>query len=242
MRKLKRKLIKLIIKGLALTLIITGLFTYRAFKNAESKTIQQNINNPINQEQVYKMIDKQELINKLNLENSLNCLSGNVDVEAKYSNEDIPNSDVNFKWVKTKLAEMNSKDITVNSTYKFTFTYGLKDLPIKVINNTVYIRISPNRLSLMQCELQSTNSIKDRVGLLEGKFNPSELSSINKRTRDLAYNRILSDNSLRDKALVSVQNNIKDLITPLLDEHTNIHFDVSTYDVVQQNEVEIVTR
>jgi hypothetical protein len=239
---MKRKLIKLLIKGLALTLIITGLFTYRAFKNAESKTIQQNINNPINQEQVYKMIDKQEIVNKLNLESSLNCLSGNVDVEAKYSNEDIPDNDVAFKWIKTKMAEMNSKDITVNSTYKFTFTYGLKDLPIQVTNNTVNIRISPNRLSLMQCELQTTNSVKDRVGLLESKFNPSELASINKRTRDLAYNRILSDNSLRAKALQSVQDNIKDLISPLLDEHTNIHFDVSTYDVVQQNEVEIVNR
>jgi hypothetical protein len=240
---LKRKLIKLIIKGLALTLIITSLFTYRAFKNAESKTIQQNINNPVNQEQVYKMIDKQELINKLNLESSLNCLSGNVDVEATYTNEDIPNSDVNFRWVKTKLAEMNSKDITVNSTNKFTFAYGLKDLPIQVINNnTVHIRISPNRLSLMQCELQTTNSIKDRVGLLEGKFKPNELTSINKRTRDLAYNRILSDNSLRDKALKSVQDNIKDLISPLLDKNVNIHFDISTYDVVQQSEAEIVNR
>lgn len=94
----------------------------------------------------------------------------------------------------------------------------------------------------MQCELQTTNSIKDRVGLLEGKFNPSELTSINKRTRDLAYNRILSDNSLRDKALKSVQDNIKDLISPLLDENVNIHFDISTYDVVQQSEVNIVNR
>jgi hypothetical protein len=140
----------------------------------------------------------------------------------------------------TKFAELNSKDITVDNTYRFSFSYDLKDLPIYIVNNTVNIRISSNRLSLTQCEISKTNSIKDRVGLLDSKFTPTQLSSIESRTRDLAYNRILSDTSLRDKAMNNLQSDIKNLIQPLLNKNTNIHFDTTDYDVVQDDTTNIV--
>jgi hypothetical protein len=202
--------------------------------------MQQIINNQTNQQQTFRVIDKEAIINKLNLESNLITLSGDIEIEAKYSNQNISDEDVDFKWIKQKFAELNSKDITVDNTYRFSFSYDLKDLPIYIVNNTVNIRISSNRLSLTQCEISKTNSIKDRVGLLDSKFTPTQLSSIESRTRDLAYNRILSDTSLRDKAMNNLQSDIKNLIQPLLNKNTNIHFDTTDYDVVQDDTTNIV--
>lgn len=236
---MKSKLIKFIIGTLLVVLTITSIFTYKSYQNKQHK-VQTNINNQTKQEQTFRVIDKQTIINKLNLEDSIITLSGDIEIEAKYSNENISNDDVNFKWIKQKFAELNSKDIIVNNTYKFLFSYNLKDLPINIINNTVNISISPNRLSLTQCELSKTNSIKDRVGLLDSKFSPSELSSIESRTRDLAYNRVLSDASLRNKAMSNLQDDIKSLIQPLINKNTNIHFNTYGYDVIQDTITNII--
>lgn len=236
---MKSKFINFIIGTLLVVLTITSIFIYKSYQNKQHK-VQTNINNQVKQEQPFRVIDKQTIIDKLNLENSLITLSGNIDVEAKYSNENISDDDINFKWIKQKFAELNSKDITINNTYRFSFSYNLKDLPINIINNTVNISISPNRLSLTQCELFKTNSIKDRVGLLDSKFSPNELSSIESRTRDLAYNRVLSDTSLRNKAMNNLQEDIKNLIEPMLNKNTNIHFDTYKYDVIQDNNTNII--
>jgi hypothetical protein len=236
---MKSKFINFIIGTLLVVLTITSIFTYKSYQDKTHK-IQANINNQVKQEQTFRVIDKETIINKLNLEDNLITLSGDIDIEAKYSNENISDDDVNFKWIKQKFAELNSKDITVDNTYKFSFSYNLKDLPIHITNNTVNISISPNRLSLTQCELSKTNSIKDRVGLLDSKFSPSELSSIESRARDLAYNRVLSDTGLRNKAMNNLQEDIKSLIEPLLNKNTNIHFNTYNYDVIQDNTTNII--
>jgi hypothetical protein len=234
------KIVKLIISGLLITLSILSFCTYRSYERNKQSKSRQIINNQTKQEQTFRVIDKEAIINKLNLESNLITLSGDIEIEAKYSNQNISDEDVDFKWIKQKFAELNSKDITVDNTYKFSFSYSLMDLPIHITNNTIDIRISPNRLSLSQCELFKTNSIKDRIGLLDSKFTPTQLSSIESRTRDLAYNRILSDTSLRENAMNNLQSDIKNLIRPLLNKNTNIHFDTTDYDVVQDNTTNIV--
>jgi hypothetical protein len=122
---MKRKFIKWIIRGLALTLIVTSLFTVKSYKDAKSKTIEMNISNS---EQQYKLLDAEAIVEKLQLENSLNCLSGSITVEAHYGDEEISNKDVAFKWLKDSLQSLNTKSIKVNSTYKIMFSYDLNDI------------------------------------------------------------------------------------------------------------------
>lgn len=236
---MKSKLIKLIITGLLITLSILSIFTYKSYNRSKQADLQQ-LNNKTQQEQTTRIISKETLIDVLNKENSINVLSGEVNTKVVYSNKNISVNDPSFKWLANKLSEMNSKDLTVDNSYKFLFSYDLNNIPITITNNTVNIRISPNRLSLIQCELSQTNSIKDRVGLLEGKFTPSQITSIQSRTRDLAYNRILSDEELRTQALESLQGDIKDLIKPLVSNSTNIHFELSDYDVIQDDTISII--
>jgi hypothetical protein len=200
----------------------------------------QIINNQPKQEQAFKIIDKQIVVNKLNLENSLNCLSGESTVQATYSNKKISDQDVNFKFVKEFFNSSTSKDISINSTYKFLFSYQLKDLPVSIHNNTINIQLSYNRLNLESIELLKTDS-KERLGWLEPQFTPNQVAGIQERVKQEARNSIQSNEEYRYKAMENVQGDIKDLLQSVIGKDTNIHFEVlENSNVVAQNDVSII--
>jgi hypothetical protein len=239
--KMKNKFIKILICGLLITLSILSVFTNNLYSKNKQLKVQQNLHNQARQEQTFKVIDKETVINKLNLENSLNCLSGSVNTKSTYSNKDISSDDVGMKWLKTKFAEWNSKDISMESKYDFTFSYSLKDLPVQIKNNTVYINMTNNRLSLTKCELSSIQS-SERIGFLQNNFTPQEVNSLNYRNQQLAKNTTMSDEDLRYKALENVKGDIKELLQGVISKDTSIVFTDNSYDVVQQNYIVDITK
>jgi plasmid maintenance system killer protein len=172
------------------------------------------------------------------------CLSGSITVEAKYGDEEISNKDVAFKWLKDSLKSLNTKSIKVNSTYKVMFSYDLNDIvsSVQISGNEITFNLSPNKLKLTQCELETANCIDADVGLFRSKFSPEELSSIDKRTRDLAYNKILSMKDARNQALENVKTDLEQLISIFINDETKINFNVPSFDVIEQdNEVNIIS-
>lgn len=238
---MKNKLIKLLITGLLITLSILSIFTYQNYnKNIHSK-VQQNIHNQTKQVQTFRVIDKNVIINALNKQNKLVCLDGQTTVEATFTNENVSDQDVNFKWIKDKINKMQSKSVKVQTEISFDFTYDLNNLPVSIHNNTVTITISPNKLSLNKCEFIENKSIyNEDIGVLSKSFNSQEINSINGRVKDLARNQILSQGNLRYKALENVKSDIYALIKPLLGNNTNLVFSDLSYDVIEQSNVQII--
>ena len=93
--------------------------------------------------------------------------------------------------------------LKVNSTYNYEFSYDLTNLPITIHNNTINITIIKGNLNLSKCELNSIET-KDRVGLLESKFTPSEINEINSRVKAISRNSIQSNEELRDRCFDNV--------------------------------------
>jgi hypothetical protein len=233
---MKSKLIKFIIAGLLVILTVTSVFTYQKYQDNMKKARQ--VINSKQQEQSIKIVDKDVIIQTLNKENSMNVLKGTVDVQATYSDKNISDEDTSMKWIKDWLADMNSKDLTVDYKYDYMLSYDLNNIPVRIINNTVQITLSPNKLSLTKCELSEANS-KDRIGLFASKFSSQQINAINQRTRALAFNRIQSDANIRSKAMDSLKDNIRDLIKPLVHSNTNIIFNDYSFDVIQQDDCTI---
>jgi hypothetical protein len=234
------RIVKIIITGLTITLLILSSFTYGIYKNKSLHSTSTNLNNQTKQEQAFRVIDKETIVNKLNLEDKLECLSGNVQVQAKYTNNTISDEDVNFKWLKSILKDSTSKNLTVNSTYKFLFSYNLKDLPIQIHNSTINIQLSYNRLSLESIELLNTDS-KERVGILESQFTPSEVNSINERVKLEARNTIQSKDEYKQQAMKNIQEDIKTLLQSVISKETNIHFDIiESSNTVEQDDVQLM--
>lgn len=222
---MKRKSINKIILTLSLTLAMTIYYTIDKYINIKEQ--QKFI--PLSTKEEIDLISKDIIIKKLNNENQMLVLSGETEVQVTYSNKDIAEDDVNFKWIKDWFSKMNSKDLKINATYTYQFHYDLKDLNITIVNNKPSINISKNRLNC-EVELVENESIyADRVGIFESQFAPQEVNSINARTKAIVLNKIQSDTELRDKAMANVQKNIEDLLK------IDCKFSVAKYDVVEYN-------
>lgn len=225
---MKRKLINKFILILSIGLITMTSYTIGKYiilkESANTQVIQQQ-----NTKEETKVISKELLIKKLNNENQMLVLSGEAEVELIYSNKDIQDDDVNFKWIKDWFSKMKSKDLKVNATYTYQFHYDLKDLDISIDNNEPYINLSKNRLSCEVELVENKTFYSDRVGVFESQFTPQEVNSINERTKILVLNEIQNKAEFRDKAVENVKNNINELLD------INCNFNVAKYDVVEYN-------
>jgi hypothetical protein len=237
---MKSKLIKFIISGLLIILSITLIFTYNNYKNHQLK-IQEAINTKTKVEQTFKIIDKQTVVDKLNLEDSLNCLSGEVTVNENFTNNTISGQDVSMNFLKQWFNNSTSKDLNVSNTYKFNFSYDLKDIPVNIHNSTITIHLSYNRLSLNSIESIKTDA-SERVGWLTSQFTPQQVNALNNRVKDEAMNTVQSNETYRVQAMENIQGDIKDLLQGVIGKDTNIHFEISNYDVVQQDVATIVNK
>ncbi|MBS5307819.1 hypothetical protein [Clostridium sp.] len=222
---MKRKSINRLILTLSIILGITSLYTIRKYINIKEQQSKQVIDTKDNT----NLISKEIIIKQLNNENQMLVLSGETEVQVTYSNKDIAEDDVNFKWIKDWFSKINSKDLKINATYTYQFHYDLKDLNITIVNNKPSMNLSNNRLNC-EVELVENESIySDRVGVFESQFTPQEVNSINTRTKAIVLNKIQSDAELRNKAMSNVQKNIEDLLK------IDCSFNVAKYDVVEYN-------
>lgn len=222
---MKKKSINKIILTLSLTLAMTIYYAIDKYMNIKE---QQKVI-PLSTKEEIDLISKDIIIKKLNNENQMLVLSGEAEVEIVYSNKDIAEDDVNFKWIKDWFSKMNSKDLKINATYTYQFHYDLKDLNITIVNNKPSINLSKNRLSCEVELVENESFYADRVGVFESQFTPQEVNSINTRTKAIVLNKIQSNTELRDKAMANVQKNIEDLLK------IDCSFNVAKYDVVEYN-------
>ena len=157
------RIVKVIISCLITGLTILSIYTGNLLYNKTHKQILTNDNKP-QQEQSIRIIDKEVIQKALNDENRLVVLSGQVETEATFTNERISDNDVKLKWLKQQWNKLNSKELKVNSTYNYEFSYDLTNLPITIHNNTINITIIKGNLNLSKCEL---NSIETKQGKLD---------------------------------------------------------------------------
>lgn len=224
------KLDNIIIFALSTILITSSMLLYKKYyqirnKSTKELTINENI----------KLIDASLLIKKLNNVNKMIVLTGDIAINATYTNEDIIDDDVNFLWVREFLEGLSSKDLYVDAIYNFSYIYDLEDMDIEIINDIPTIHINKNRLSVTVELNENQTFYTDRVGFLESEFTPNEINSLNARTKDLVYNRTTNDLSMRNQSFEQLKANIDELLG------IKCSYTISDYDVLETtNEIKII--
>lgn len=242
---MKSKLIKFIISGLLIILTITSIFTYKSY-NQRGRKIDQLVNNQVTvEQQSFRVIDKQSVVNSIKSENSLNVLSGQATFQETFTNSNISSQDVNMNFLKKWFNDSTTKEITPTATYKFTFSYDLKDFStdsVQIKDHEIHIKLNPNKLSLNSFETVKVDGNNNRVGWLESNFSPSEINNINARLKEEAKNTVLSYEDYRTEAMENLQANIKDNIKAFIGKDIQVLFSLPSYDVIQQNVATIVNK
>jgi hypothetical protein len=119
------------------------------------------------------------------------------------------------------------------------FSYDMANPQVTIKNDTIYVDLSYNKISLTKCELSDVQT-QERIGWLQNNFSPSEINSVNSRVRDYARNTILSNESFRKECIENLKENITDQIHTYVSDKVNIEFSINSYDVVSQDDVSII--
>lgn len=223
----------IIIVVLGGVLITSIAFTINKFKSNDNTAVITGTTKEL------KGIDEQALNDlevKLHNTNKIVAIEGVVeDAKVKFIDSEIKRSnDTQMNWLSKKLAEMKSRSLTINSTYKFSFTYDLSEL--KVINNDgkAIIHLHRNRLNLNSVELDnSKTSMSSDLGILSSVFSPNEVNSLQQRSKAYVSNTIRANRTIRDKAMINVRDNITNLCNEL---NLDVEIIIDELDVVEQNQ------
>jgi|GEM_PF-3538309 len=187
--------------------------------------------------------DMTEVIKQLESEihktNKLLVLEGTCKSDVIYSDKDIhENTNENFKWIKNKFSEWKSRELKVNATYNFGFTYNMENVWIVTEGEDIIINLSKNDISLEYVELVNTDSLYTKsIGWLsKGDFTPQEINVLQERCWISTFNSIQSNTKYRQQAIESVMGNLKDMCNKL---GVEVEFKYSDIDVVENNDAEI---
>lgn len=241
---MKKKLINYIIVALSTTLILTTTYCYYIYKsqtNKKDKILKQDIGLTTSKTTIDSMQDKvEDLKIQIQQTNKLVTCKGLAKVKLTFSDKSISEDDTKMSWLKDKLASLSSKEISIDATYKFTYTYDLSTLPIDMVRDSIHIKLSRNNLELENVELDTNNiHISETTGLFAKDITKTEYNALLNRVGELVKNNLMNNKEVRDKSIKYTEDNIRSLCNSLGVDNVNI--ETNKYDVVEHEIEEIET-
>jgi len=253
---MKSKFIRFIIAGLLIILTISSIFTYKSYDRNRQSKIQSSINNQVQvEQQSYRVISSKEVVDRIKKEDSRNVLSGYCTASRTFTTKSISSDDPNMKWINKWFQDENSQDVTITGQYKFHFAYDNSNPQVTCKNGIINITLSPNKLSLISLERVSENS-SDRIGGIQSTknaindvlnksdnnpFNSTQRNALSMRVQQEARNTVLSNPKYRDEAMENTKLDTLDDLKTYFGDDIKVNFEISSFDVVQQNDVSIIS-
>jgi hypothetical protein len=142
--------------------------------------------------------------------NKLLVLEGTTDVSANFDTNEPTNESNLLKWCKAKLANLDAKVLTVETKYKFGYSYDLSKIVIeKLKNNKIKITVYQSQLLLEYLqEIQGQQIIKSEKGIFATQFTPQQVVALTDRVNTYTHNNIINNKGIRLQAIESTKANI----------------------------------
>ena len=219
-----------IIIVLFIILMIISLVVYKGYSNklkAETTTKEQTkiVNEQAKLEVTNWDAKAIELKNTYVNTNKLEVLQGEISVKDTYTKDtDIVKSKtgvVNF--LKKKFAELKMEEVVVETSFQYVYTYNVNNLDIKPnsTNSGLIITLRQGDVDLNPIsELSDKRTIHTEEGLF-GDITAQETGAILGIVQIDTYNKLIKDNELYKKSLVSAKTNLEKLLKDI-DYNKNI--------------------
>lgn len=146
---------------------------------------------------------------KINETNKLLVLEGTTDITATFDDNENEKQGNTLAWVKAKLANLDAKTLTVDTKYKFGYSYDLSEIVIDDPGGKLYIKVYQSQLKLEYlAELKGNQILSSEKGIFATQFTPQEVAGLTERVYTYTFNNILNNSDIRLKAIESTKSNI----------------------------------
>lgn len=210
---------KKVIENIFMILIILAAIAFISYnlkvssqvENTHMQILQDKNNGMVN---TYKDIEPTKMIS----DTKLVCLSGSINSQTVFTNKNNIEDECLFHWVHQKWDDLNFRAITTNNVYNYTFTFNIKTLVIDSMGENTVIKINPTEIKLDTCSRDNDkSSFSVETEMLASEFTQSEIDTINERCRTLTNKSIEENMELRETALKNVEENIKQILSSVVD-------------------------
>ena len=180
-----------------------------------------------------------KLESKLKQDASINVLQGTIEIEKTYTNKDFEGTGNKLSFIKKKLTEWQSRELTIHSIYKFGYAFDVSDLRVRDLGEgNIEINLYQRDLQLKYIEeLEDSREIKDEYGILANKFTPTETSALISRTKIHVKNSLNNNVEIRNKAMEYSKSTIEQIATTF--DFKDVKINVIGDNLVDNDEVEI---
>lgn len=216
--------------GISTVIHIRDSKSIKAFKNVSTSQITHTKN-------WSEVLDR--LQTKLKQETSISVLEGTIDIQKTFTNKDYEGKGNLLGFLKQKFANLQSRTMTISSTYKFGYAFDVSDLHVEDLGNgNIHIRLLRSDLNIKYIEeIGSERVISDEYGLLGKQFTPQETSALMERLWLHVSNTVNNSTEIRDRAMIYAESTIKGLAESFGFE--NVEVEIVPDFLIENDEVEI---
>jgi len=155
---------------------------------------------------------------------SLIVLKGVTNIDAVFDDTESDKSSNSLSWVKNKLSQLKSKQLTISSKYNFSYSYDLSNI---VINNLgegkLQIDLYQHKLVLEKVAEDTSATVLDgKAGIFAQSFEPQQIAEIMDRVKLYATNNIMTNEDIRLRAIKSAEVDLIDFVGKLGFEDSNV--------------------
>jgi len=152
-----------------------------------------------------------KLQNSVKAANSLIVLRGTTDISAEFDNKEFTGAGNTLKWLTTSLSNLKSKSISINTSYKFGYSFPMAEAKIVNISpGKIQIVLYQDQLKLEYVEeITANTTLTPDYSVFAASFTPQQTSVIMERVHTYSQNNIINNSKIR---LAAIESTKKDLI------------------------------
>lgn len=214
------------IAGLLVITSVTTAVSTNAFKELKDKEAVQAIE--VIQEEKIKNIrdeiqkictDKKILENNLQAMNKMTVARGNIETSYRFSNKDqyiMRDIEGLYNMMECLWGKLTYRDVVLTAKYNYNITYDLSKINVEYKNGNLVIKLHETFVQIEDVNIDYNSAyVDENNGIFARDFTPNQTAAMISYAQTHTANYLITNQDFTNNAIVSLENNIKELCRKL---------------------------
>ena len=216
---------RIIVGLLVVTSVTTAISmnTFKEFKDKEAvqdiKVIQEEKMQNIRDEIQKICTDKKVLENSLQAMNKMIVARGNIETSYRFSNKDqyiMRDIEGLYNMMECLWGKLTYRDVILTAKYNYNITYDLSKINIEYKNSNLVIKLHETFVQIEDVNIDYNSAyVDENNGIFARDFTSNQTAAMISYAQTHTANYLIMNQDFTNNAIVSLENNIKELCRKL---------------------------
>ena len=216
---------RIIVGLLVVTSVTTAISmnTFKEFKDKEAvqdiKVIQEEKMQNIRDEIQKICTDKKVLENSLQAMNKMIVARGNIETSYRFSNKDqyiMRDIEGLYNMMECLWGKLTYRDVVLTAKYNYNITYDLSKINVEYKNGNLVIKLHETFVQIEDVNIDYNSAyVDENNGIFARDFTSNQTAAMISYAQTHTANYLIMNQDFTNNAIVSLENNIKELCRKL---------------------------